>query len=478
MPVAVRQAAVLAQHRASPASTRASRRRSLGHGTLGYEWDDDADNGFRPPGLFDLSSTTVTSAVEVFTDYGSTSRHRHRHPPPDALPRPERRAGLRRRHGAVVLGPRRPRTRAATPDTQHAAGDGQPVRRHGRAAGDAAVAGLIAATDVDRHDRADLDDHVARRPARPSPTASRSRSAAPPPTPAAAWSPASRSRPTAAPPGTRPTGTHAPGPTRGRRTATRVDDDQGRAPSTTAATSRRPSPGHRSTSSCPCSLWGTGRTPGHRRLRRATRAVEVGIKFTSDISGNVTGVRFYKAAANTGTHIGNLWTATGTLLAPATFTGETASGWQQVTFASPVAITPDTTYVASYYAPNGHYSATTSYFYREPVAEPDRPAASTVRRCTRCATRHGAATAVYRTQHRAPSRPAPATRANYWVDVDVHPGSGPATAPGAPHERDRDTPGTRRRPCHLDRARQQRQPDHRRTRSRRSSGRPRSTDHR
>ena len=44
-----------------------------GDGTLGYEWDTEPDNGFRPTGLFDLSSTTSTSA-EVFTDYGSTSR--------------------------------------------------------------------------------------------------------------------------------------------------------------------------------------------------------------------------------------------------------------------------------------------------------------------------------------------------------------------------------------------------------------------
>src|SRR5947208_3059238 len=44
-----------------------------GAGTLGYEWDAEPDNGFRPAGLFDLSSTTSTSA-EVFTDYGSTTQ--------------------------------------------------------------------------------------------------------------------------------------------------------------------------------------------------------------------------------------------------------------------------------------------------------------------------------------------------------------------------------------------------------------------
>ena len=32
-----------------------------GVGTLGYEWDTEPDNGFRPAGLFDLSSTTSTT---------------------------------------------------------------------------------------------------------------------------------------------------------------------------------------------------------------------------------------------------------------------------------------------------------------------------------------------------------------------------------------------------------------------------------
>ena len=85
-------------------------------------------------------------------------------------------------------------------------------------------------------------------------------------------------------------------------------------------------------------------------------AVELGVRFRSDVNGSITGLRFYKSSANTGTHVGHLWSNTGTLLASATFTGETASGWQQVTFPSPIAITAGTTYVASYYAPNGHYS--------------------------------------------------------------------------------------------------------------------------
>jgi hypothetical protein len=90
-------------------------------------------------------------------------------------------------------------------------------------------------------------------------------------------------------------------------------------------------------------------------------AVEVGLKFQSSSAGEITGIRFYKGSQNTGTHVADLWSTTGTLLATATFSGETASGWQQVNFANPVAITAGTTYVASYHT-NGNYSADPNYF--------------------------------------------------------------------------------------------------------------------
>ena len=87
-------------------------------------------------------------------------------------------------------------------------------------------------------------------------------------------------------------------------------------------------------------------------------AVELGMKFTPAFNGTITGIRFYKAAANTGTHSGSLWTTGGTKLASATFTNETASGWQTVEFAGPVSVTAGTTYVASYFTQAGHNSAT------------------------------------------------------------------------------------------------------------------------
>ena len=61
--------------------------------------------------------------------------------------------------------------------------------------------------------------------------------------------------------------------------------------------------------------------------------VELGVSFKSDTSGYVIGIRFYKSTANTGTHVGHLWSNTGALLASATFTGDTAAGWQPGNFA-------------------------------------------------------------------------------------------------------------------------------------------------
>ena len=93
-----------------------------------------------------------------------------------------------------------------------------------------------------------------------------------------------------------------------------------------------------------------------------TKAVEIGVKFRSQINGYITGLRFYKSTQNTGTHVGTLWSSNGTQLARATFTNETASGWQQVNFSSPVAITANTTYVASYHTNVGRYSTDNGYF--------------------------------------------------------------------------------------------------------------------
>jgi regulation of enolase protein 1 (concanavalin A-like superfamily) len=90
--------------------------------------------------------------------------------------------------------------------------------------------------------------------------------------------------------------------------------------------------------------------------------VELGVKFRSDVSGTITGVRFWKGSLNTGTHTGELWSSTGQLLATATFTNESASGWQQVTFSNPVAIAANTTYIVSYHTNAAYLAYTPSTF--------------------------------------------------------------------------------------------------------------------
>ena len=82
------------------------------------------------------------------------------------------------------------------------------------------------------------------------------------------------------------------------------------------------------------------------------------MKFTSEAAGTITGIRFYKAAANTGTHIGSLWT----LERDAAGTGHVHRRNRLRLAAGELLETrrrsrPNTTYIAGYFAPNGHYSA-------------------------------------------------------------------------------------------------------------------------
>src|SRR5207253_4985304 len=41
-------------------------------GLLGYEWDEAPQNGFQPPGLQRLSSTTIDANPQYLQDYGSS----------------------------------------------------------------------------------------------------------------------------------------------------------------------------------------------------------------------------------------------------------------------------------------------------------------------------------------------------------------------------------------------------------------------
>ncbi len=71
-----------------------------------------------------------------------------------------------------------------------------------------------------------------------------------------------------------------------------------------------------------------GRGDHRRRRRRGRRAVHPADATASSPASGST-----RESGNTGTHTGTLWTATGTRIATGTFSGESPTGWQTLTFA-------------------------------------------------------------------------------------------------------------------------------------------------
>jgi hypothetical protein len=116
---------------------------------------------------------------------------------------------------------------------------------------------------------------------------------------------------------------------------------------------------------CPCSLWSIATVPGTVDAGDVS-AIEVGVKFRSDLAGFITAIRFYKSSANVGPHTVRLWdpsAAPGSqLLASFQATVAAGVGWREVALPSAVAILPTHTYIASYHTPQGHYSFNASYF--------------------------------------------------------------------------------------------------------------------
>ena len=133
--------------------------------------------------------------------------------------------------------------------------------------------------------------------------------------------------------------------------------------------------------------------------------LEVGMKFTSDVAGYITGLRFYKGSSNTGTHVGTLWTSTGDMLAQVTFGAETASGWQQANLATPVKIAPYIVYVVSYHS-SGYFSYDPSYF-NVPVSNPP----------LRAVQNSGVSNGVYAFGAAGTFPTIGGAGANFWVDV-------------------------------------------------------------
>ncbi len=112
---------------------------------------------------------------------------------------------------------------------------------------------------------------------------------------------------------------------------------------------------------CPCTVFvpTAGPTDG---VHNDSSPIELGMRFRADIDGLITSLRYFKPGGASGQHIGSVWTNGGTLLARATFTNETASGWQEVLLATPVPVTTGTSYVVSYFSASGDYVSTLDFF--------------------------------------------------------------------------------------------------------------------
>ena len=141
--------------------------------------------------------------------------------------------------------------------------------------------------------------------------------------------------------------------------------------------------------------------------------VELGVKFRSDTTGAITGIRFYKGLGTTGSHTGSLWTSSGALLATGAFINETAAGWQQLTFSNPVAIAANTTYVASYHTNTG-FAVDVGYFIARGVDNAPLHALQS-------GVDGASGVFIYGPGGQFPSNGS--TGQNYWVDVIFNPGA-------------------------------------------------------
>ena len=110
----------------------------------------------------------------------------------------------------------------------------------------------------------------------------------------------------------------------------------------------------------PVSLFSGAAGPDH--AASDTNSVELGVRFRSSVPGTVTALSYFKGAGSpAATKTGHLWQS-GALLASVQFSNETSSGWQQATLSPPVQLAANTTYVVSYFGPNGGYVSTHNYF--------------------------------------------------------------------------------------------------------------------
>jgi len=390
---------------------------ALTPGTLGYEWDSDLDNGFRPAGLFRMSDTTVSEGG-VLLDYGSTygsgvanhalTMYRHasgarvfgagtvqwswgldnnhdRGNDPADVSMQQATINLFADMGVqpltVLAGlvTAAPSTDTLAPQSVVTTPNGNtvPANTTITLAGTAADSGggQVAGVEVS------VDGGVTWHPA----------------TGRSSWTFAWQT-----------------GAARNVTVFARAVDDSGNLEHPTTGRSYVVG----GTPACPCSLWLPSQGPSEAP-QEDSNAVELGTRFKTDINGFVTAIRFYKSPNDIGPHTGTLWTAAGAKLATVAFTNESASGWQQATLGSSVAVSAGGTYVVSFHTDAGNYYQDDGYFLNRGVDNGPLHAPQ---------DGTGAPNGVF--HYGSSAFPAnPSSGANYWTDVVLASSGTPDTTP-------------------------------------------------
>ena len=345
---------------------------SLVTGSLGFEWDGDVDNGFRPAGAFRLSTSNYVMTTDLLLDYGGTY---------GAGPVTHHMMMYRAPSGALVFG-------AGTVnfswglnsnhDNPFTFDNPNPDPNMQQA-----VVNLFADMGLQP---ATLQSGLVRASASTDKTAPQSIVTSPAPGTSVNAGNTITVMGTATDTGGMVAGVEVSGdggvtwhPANGRGNWTyaltptvvgtptvmsRAVDDSGNLETPTSSVMLNVAP-----QVCPCTIFMPSSTPANVDSGDPN-AIEVGVKFRADADGSIIGVRFFKSIANTGAHVGHIWSSTGTLLGTATFSSESSSGWQQANFNTPVAVTANTTYVISYFSPVGHYSSDSFTFETAGVDDP------------------------------------------------------------------------------------------------------------
>jgi endonuclease/exonuclease/phosphatase family metal-dependent hydrolase len=156
------------------------------------------------------------------------------------------------------------------------------------------------------------------------------------------------------------------------------------------------------------------RVPG-TAVQDDTRAVEVGVRFRSNVSGTVEALRFYRGTGNANGYTAHLWSQPGTLLAQVPVKDGRIPGWQEAPLPTPVPLSAGALYVVSYHTSNGQFARDVSGLANAVISgNLTAPGSASV---------GGNGVFVYTSGGGFPS--SSYKDANYWVDVRFKPSPSP-----------------------------------------------------